>query len=91
MRTAAPKKKKLRLTFREVVEAAKALSPMEQMALKNELDQESKVYVQMPESSLEAIARGRQLAAEIREELKDKVTGTLDEMMSSLRGRSWSP
>ncbi|NUM48398.1 MAG: hypothetical protein HUU38_27125 [Anaerolineales bacterium] len=90
MRTVTPKKK-LKLTFREVVEAAKALSPSEQVALKNELDKVSPVYVEMPDSSPEAMLRGRQLADEIREELKGKVTGTLDEMMSSLRGRSWSP
>jgi len=89
MRTVTKKNK--HLTFREVVEAAKALSPLEQRALKNELDEGSSVYLELPNTSPEAILLGRQMAAEIREELKGKFTGTLDEMMSSMRGRSWSP
>ena len=88
---AITKKKKTKVTFREIVEAAKALDPLEQLALKNELERGSSVYLELPNTSPEAIVLARQKAAEIREELKGKFTGTLDEMMSSLRGRSWSP
>ena len=85
------RKKKVNLTFREIVEAAKALPPQEQLALKNELDKDAGVYLELPNTSPEAILLGQQMASQIREELKDKFTGTLDEMMLSLRGRSWSP
>jgi PHD/YefM family antitoxin component YafN of YafNO toxin-antitoxin module len=43
-----------------------------------------------PDDSPEAQQRGQALAAEIRQQLRDKLDGSLEEVMASLRGRSWS-
>lgn len=43
-----------------------------------------------PDRSDEARQRGQALAEQIRQELENSVDISLDEMMASLRGRSWS-
>ncbi|MCP4360360.1 MAG: type II toxin-antitoxin system Phd/YefM family antitoxin [Chloroflexi bacterium] len=43
-----------------------------------------------PDSNPEAIAQGKKLAAQVRQELADSLDGSLEETMGTLRGRSWS-
>jgi len=83
-------RRKPRLTYRQVLENVRALPLAEQNRLRAELDKTRRVYIMRPTGSPAAIRRGRRLAAEIRKELEGKVTGTLEETMIRLRGRSWS-
>jgi hypothetical protein len=48
------------------------------------------VRVIYPNRTPAAIQRGRQLAAQVREELAALANGSLNETMSQLRGREWS-
>jgi hypothetical protein len=77
-------------TFREVLDAARELSPTEQLRLRDELTKLVDIYVMIPDNSPEAIERGRQLAEQARAEVNQSMKGTLEEMIASLRGRSWS-
>ncbi len=43
-----------------------------------------------PNRSVEAVAQGEQLAAQVRQELANSLDSSLEEAMSDLRGRSWS-
>lgn len=83
-------KRKPRLTYRQVLENVRALPLAEQDRLRAELDKTPRVYIMRPTGSPAANRRGRRLAAEIRKELAEKQTGTLEETMIRLRGRSWS-
>ncbi len=83
-------RRKPRLTYRQVLENVKALPPADQDRLRAELAKKRRVYILEPDLSPTAIRRGRRLAAEIRKELEGKETGTLEETMIRLRGRSWS-
>jgi hypothetical protein len=68
----------------------RALPLADQSRLRAELDKTPRVYIMRPTGSPAAIRRGRRLAAEIRKELAEKETGTLEETMTRLPGRSWS-
>ena len=83
-------RRKPRLTYRQVLKNVRALPLPDQDRLRAELDKTPRVYIMRPTGSPAAIRRGRRLAAEIRKELEGKVTGTLEETMIRLRGRSWS-
>ncbi|MEW5717806.1 MAG: hypothetical protein AB1817_04195 [Chloroflexota bacterium] len=83
-------RRKPRLTYRQVLEKARALPLADQDRLRAELGRRRRVYILEPDLSPAAVRRGRRLAAEIRKELEGKVTGTLEETMIRLRGRSWS-
>jgi hypothetical protein len=82
--------KKQKWTFQQILEAISELPPPEQHRLLGELNKLVQVYLVPPDTSSEAIQYGRHLAEEIREELKKSSSGSLDEAMSSLRGRAWS-
>jgi hypothetical protein len=51
---------------------------------------QSGIYISYPDSSVEAVERGRIMAHLVRQELRDSVDGLLEEGMNTLRGRSWS-
>jgi hypothetical protein len=84
-----PINKKGKLTFQQVLEAARELSLSEQHRLQVELANFAQVYLLQPDKSTEAIQRGQRLAEKVRDELKGALTGSLDETMASLRGRLW--
>ncbi|OQY97839.1 MAG: hypothetical protein B6D41_02850 [Chloroflexi bacterium UTCFX4] len=81
--------RKLRMTYRQVLARVRALSPADRERLRAELEKQPRVYILKPDLSPEAVRRGQQMAAEIRQELAAQVTGTLEETMIELRGRSW--
>ena len=83
-------RRKPRVTYRQVLENAKTLRPVDQRRLQIELSKSSPVYVMRPTGSPAAIRRGRRLAAQIRKQMNTGTTGTLEETMRQLRGRSWS-
>ncbi|OQY83708.1 MAG: hypothetical protein B6D41_16575 [Chloroflexi bacterium UTCFX4] len=90
--TAKPRaaQRKLRMTYRQVLARVRALSPADRERLRAELEKQPRVYIMRPTGSPEAIRRGRKLAEEIRKEVSEKQTGTLEETMIELRGLSWS-
>jgi len=75
--------------FQRVLNAARQLPVTEQRRLLDELAALVQVRIIQPNSSPEAIQRGQQMAEVVRDELKGAMTGSLDEIMTSLRGRSW--
>ena len=81
---------KTRPTYHQVLEDVRALPLADQNRLRAELDKLPSVYILHPTRSPAAIRRGRRLAAQIRKHLEGKETGTLEETMIRLRGRSWS-
>jgi hypothetical protein len=83
-------KRKPRITYCQVLENVRALPLADQARLRAELEKMPSVYVLRPTRSPAAIRRGRRLAAQIRKELEGKETGTLEETMMRLRGRSWA-
>lgn len=82
--------RKPRLTYDQVLEGARALSPEEQERLRAELEKQPQVYILRPTGDPKAIRRGRELAEKIRKEMNANMTGTLEETMRTLRGLSWS-
>ena len=50
----------------------------------------SGLHLAQPDRSAEARQRGQSLAEQVRDELEASLSGSLDETMASLRGRSWS-
>lgn len=48
------------------------------------------VYLARPDGATAARERGRAQAEEIRRDLQDALEASLDEVMASLRGRTWS-
>ena len=83
-------RRKPRLTYGQVLEQVKQLPPADQDRLLAELEKTRRVFILEPDRSPAAIRRGRRLAAEIKKELAEKETGTLEETMIRLRGKSWS-
>ena len=83
-------RRKPRLTYGQVLEQVKQLPPADQDRLLAELEKTRRVFILEPTRSPAAIRRGRRLAAEIKKELAKKETGTLEETMIRLRGKSWS-
>ena len=47
-------------------------------------------YVTLPDPSPEAQAKGREIAAQVRQEFQDQSEASLDNVMGELRGREWS-
>jgi hypothetical protein len=84
-------RKRTRLTFHQVLQAAQALSPQEQRRLQNELAQQAGVYLMRPTGTAAAIRRGRRLAKQIQTQMSSSSNDSLDQVMAGLRGRSWSP
>ncbi len=82
-------KRKPRITYRQVLENVRALPLADQARLRAELEKTPSVYVLRPTGKPAAIRRGRRLAAQIRKELEGKETGTLEETMCQLHGRSY--
>ena len=81
---------KTRPTYRQVLQAVKALSPDEQRRLRDDLAKLAGVQLVRPTGAPTAVRRGRQLAKKIQVELSAS-TETLDDAMLRLRGQSWSP
>ena len=77
-------------TYQKVLQAVKALPLAEQRRLRDELAKMVGVQLVRPSGSQTAVQRGRRLAKSIQAELASTATGTLDETMIRLRGRSWS-
>jgi hypothetical protein len=77
-------------SYHQVLKDVRASPLADQSRLRAELDKTPRVYIMRPTGSPAAIRRGRRLAAEIRKQLAEKETGTLEETMIRLRGRSWS-
>jgi prevent-host-death family protein len=50
----------------------------------------SGLYLAQPDRSAEARQYGQSLARQVRDEMETSLSGSLDEIMASLRGRSWS-
>ncbi len=84
-------RKKTIPSYRQVLRAAKQLSPADQQRLRDELAKAAGVYIERPSGDEQSRERGLRLAAEVKAELSRTVTGTLDDTMSRLRGRTWSP
>lgn len=83
-------RRKPRVTYRQVLENAKQLPPADQERLLAELGKTRRVFILEPDRSPAAVRRGHRLAAKIKKELAEKQTGTLEETMIRLRGKSWS-
>lgn len=81
--------RKPRPTYKQVLETIRALSPADQRRLRAELTKVSNVYILRPTGSPNAVRRGRRLAAQIRKQVSAATSGTLEETMQRLRGRSW--
>jgi len=79
-----------RLTYAQVLEVARRLSPAEQRRLRDELEKLAGVQLVRPEESSTARRQGLRMARAIRAELAESVSGSLDEAMHELRGRAWS-
>lgn len=84
-----PSNRGMKFSFEQVLEAARSLSLRDQRRLREELAKSEQVYLAKPDTSAEAIQRGRRLAEEMRSEIQE-ADETLDEAMSRLRGRQWS-
>jgi hypothetical protein len=82
--------RKPRLTYRQVLESVKALRPVEQRRLYAELAKRASVYILEPDDSPAAVRHGRRLAAQIRKQVGASMSGSLEDTMRRLRGRSWS-
>ena len=83
-------RKKPNPTLRQLLAAVRELSPAEQRRLRDELAKMAGVQLVRPSQDGAAIRRGRRLAQTVRAELAHSTTGSLDDAMHHLRGRSWS-
>jgi hypothetical protein len=81
---------KAKPAYQKILEAARDLSLADQRRLRDELANMVGVQLVRPAATPAAVRRGRRLAKAVRVELAKSVTGSLDEAMRSLRGRSWS-
>ena len=88
MTIVSPRKPKL--TYQQLLKEVRALPPRQQQKLRDTLLQETGLYLVRPSHSAAAIRRGQRLAKAIQAELAKTVTGTLDDTMRQMRGRSWS-
>lgn len=84
------RRKKPRLSWRQVLQAVQELSPQEQRRLRAELAKMADVYLVRPTGNVAAIRRGRRLAKAIQAELAVTASDSLEEAMIRLRGQSWS-
>jgi len=81
-------RKKGQSAYRKILEAVRELRPAEQRRLRDELASMVGVQLVRPAATPAAIRRGRRLAQAVRRELAQSATGSLDETMRNLRGRS---
>jgi hypothetical protein len=88
MRTYTPKR--ARLTYRQILESIRVLSPSEQRRLRTELAKLGSVHIVEPVGTATAIRRGKRLAEQVRKKVNAGMKGSLEETMMGLRGRSWS-
>jgi len=86
--TRPPRKNKL--NYRQILKAVRDLSPQEQQRLRDELTKSAGVSIVPPIGSVAALQRGQELAQAVRAELAGQISGSLEDAMQSLRGRSWS-
>ena len=82
--------RKPKITYQQLLKEVRALPPRQQQKLHNELWQATGLHFIRPSHSAAAIRRGQRLAKAIQAELAKTVTGTLDDTMRQMRGRSWS-
>jgi len=78
-----------RPTYKTTFDLARQLSPRDQRRLLAELAKLSGVNLVVPKRTARAIQSGRNLADQIRRELRSAKMPSLDETMRQLRGRSW--
>ena len=83
-------RRKTKLGYRIILEAARELSPAEQRRLRDELAQIAGVQLVRPSGATATVRRGRRLGKAVRAEIAKSGNGSLNETMRSLRGRSWS-
>ena len=83
-------RRKSKLTLQQLLDAARELPPVDQRHLRDELAKMVGLQLVRPTATPAAIRRGKRLAKAVRAELAKTTTGSLDEAMQSLRGRSWS-
>lgn len=81
--------KKQKWTVQQVLDLVRELPPSEQYHLLRELNKLVQVHLVFPDRSAEAVEQGQRMAQQIRDELKTAAVGSLEETMSSLRGRAW--
>jgi hypothetical protein len=78
-------------SYREVLEYARQLSRKDQQRLREELAKSTSVKLVLPSNDPNVIHSSRLLAKDIRKTVQDATKKqSLDDVMSQLRGRSWS-
>ena len=82
--------RKKKVSYQQILNAARQLPPTQQHKLSNALAMASDVRIISPSGNTLAIRRGQLLAKQIRGKLNPSITESLDETMSKMRGRSWS-
>jgi len=82
--------KKTKPSYRQVLQIVRELPPADQRRLRDELARMVGIQLVRPTTTSATIRRGKRLAKAVRAELAKTTTGSLDEAMQSLRGRSWS-
>lgn len=76
-------------SYPQVLKAVESLTLAERLKLRDQLTHLLNVQLIRPSKSETAIRRGRRLARTVRAELI-RTSGSLEESMTKLRGRSWS-
>ena len=82
-------KKRTRLAYGQILESIRVLPPADQIRLRVELSRIGSVHIVEPLGTPAAMRRGKRLAAQIRKKVSASMSGSLDETMIRLRGRSW--
>jgi regulator of protease activity HflC (stomatin/prohibitin superfamily) len=77
-------------TYQQVLRAARALRPADQLRLRDALQKMTSAHLIRPSGDPTAKKRGQQLAATVRAELNATANESLDETMKQMRGRAWS-
>ncbi len=83
-------RKSVKLSYQQLLKAVRALPPRQQQQLREVLMPTEGVYLVRPSRSASAVRRGQRMAKAIQSQLAKATTGTLEETMKQLRGRSWS-
>ena len=81
-------RKKIKPSYQQVLQIIRDLPPIEQRRLRDEMAKMASVQLVHPTATPAAIRQGKRLAKAVRIELAKTVSGTLDEAMQRLRGRS---
>ena len=82
--------RKKKVSYQQILNAARQLPPTQQHKLSNALAQASDVRIISPSGDALAMRRGQRLAKQIHRKLSASIAESLDETMSKMRGRSWS-